>query len=315
MSKFIKSALAGCALVSVLTMGGIPAGLAQDATGIDEYIAAEEPPVFDQPEAAVDAFKKALADDDFEGFAKLLGLDPVKLKASEGVMDTYQQIREGTAKKVIIEDKDGHKVLEIGDKLWPVPFPLVKGGDDGKWAFDTVAGIDEIIDRRVGENEIQTIATVRAYVDAQRDYAAVDHDDDGVMEYAQKLISSDGKADGLYWPADAGFGDSPAGDLISAADVASAKPGEGYYGYKYAILTGQGENIAGGKYDYIINDNMIAGYGLIAWPVTYGQSGIKTFVVNQQGIVYEADLGPDTEKLASATKVFDPDDKWDIVEE
>ncbi len=164
-------------------------------------------------------------------------------------------------------------------------------GDDGKWYFDTYAGLEEIVNRRVGENELEAISTARAYVDAQQDYAEADHDGDGVLEYAQKLISTEGETDGLYWPTDDVNGESPAGDGIDLAELDKSKAGEGYFGYKFRILTGQGDNIAGGAYDYVINGNMIAGFALIAWPAKYGETGVKTFAVNQHGVVYETDLG------------------------
>ncbi len=286
-----------------------------EETVIAGYASETDPPVFDTPEQAVDALKAALAADDFNKLATLLGLDPAKTKSAEGVMDTYADIRDGVKTKLVVRDVEGRKLLDIGDQLWTLPFPIVKG-DDGKWAFDTYAGFEEILNRRIGENELQTIDTVRAYVDAQKEYASADHDDDGVMEYAQKLISSDGKTDGLYWPSDLGAGDSPAGDAFEVDEILSkAKAGAGYFGYHYRILTGQGANIAGGKFDYIINGNMIAGFGLIAWPIRYGETGVKTFSVNANGTVYEADLGDETEKIASGIKTFNPDDNWEVTPE
>ncbi|WP_234803920.1 DUF2950 domain-containing protein [Ensifer adhaerens] len=282
--------------------------------GLDVYAAAEDPPVFDDPAKAIDEFKAKLAADDFDGLAKLLGLNAEKLKDSEGVKDTFALIREGAARNVVVRDLEGRKILQIGDRLWPLPFPLTKG-DDGKWAFDTYVGLEEIVNRRVGENELQAIDTVEAYVDAQKEYASEDRDSDGVLEYAQKLISTPGQTDGLYWPADQGDGESPVGDAISEAALEKAKAGEGYFGYRFRILTSQGDNIAGGRYDYVINDNMIGGFALIAWPVTYAETGVKTFVVNQQGIVYERDLGPSTEAIVPFIDRFDPDDKWAVVDD
>ncbi len=201
--------------------------------------------------------------------------------------------------------------LQIGEKLWPLPFPLVKG-EDGKWAFDTYAGLEEIVNRRVGENELQTIETMRAYVDAQEDYASEDRDEDGVEEFAQKLVSREGTTDGLYWPTDDVNGESPAGDL-DQSELDDAAKGEGYFGYKYKILTGQGDHIAGGAYDYVINGNMIAGFALIAWPAKYGETGVKTFAVNQHGVVYEIDLGPSTEAIVKYIDRFNPDGSWEVV--
>lgn len=283
----------------------------QMAAGLDAYAANEDPPVFDDPTKAVDDFKSKLAANDFDGLAKLLGLNAEKLKAGEGAMDTFALIREGAARNVVVRDLEGRKILQIGDRLWPLPFPITKG-EDGKWAFDTYVGLEEIVNRRVGENELEAIDTVQAYVDAQKEYASQDRDADGVLEYAQKLISTPGQTDGLYWPSDQGDGESPVGDAISEAALEKAKAGEGYFGYRFRILTSQGDNIAGGRYDYVINGNMIGGFALIAWPVSYAETGVKTFVVNQQGIVYERDLGPSTEQIVPFIDRFDPDDKWKV---
>ena len=168
------------------------------------------------------------------------------------------------------------------------------------------------MNRRVGENELQAIETMRAYVDAQEDYASEDRDEDGVEEFAQKLVSCEGTADGLYWPTDDVNGESPAGDL-DQSELDDAAKGEGYFGYKYKILTGQGDHIAGGAYDYVINGNMIAGFGLIAWPAKYGETGVKTFAVNQHGVVYETDLGPATSDVVKYIDRFNPDDTWEVV--
>ncbi|MCK3779258.1 DUF2950 domain-containing protein [Ensifer sesbaniae] len=284
----------------------------QMAAGLDAYAADEDPPVFDDPAKAVDEFKAKLAANDFAGLAKLLGLNAEKLKAGEGAMDTFALIREGAARNVTVRDLEGRKIIQIGDRLWPLPFPLTKG-EDGKWAFDTYVGLEEILNRRVGENELEAIDTVQAYVDAQQVYASRDRDADGVLEYAQKLISTPGQTDGLYWPAGQGGGESPVGDAISEAALEKAKAGQGYFGYRFRILTSQGDNIAGGRYDYVINGNMIGGFALIAWPVSYAETGVKTFVVNQQGIVYERDLGPSTAEIVPFIDRFDPDDKWDVV--
>jgi hypothetical protein len=308
---FLKSV---CALgIFAGLAASVPAmAFAQEDTDISVYAAAAEPPTFDDPAAAVEAFKAALAADDFDGLARLLGLDVAKLKADKSTKDTFEQIRTGAAKRVVVQDMADRKLLQIGEKLWPLPFPLVKG-DDGKWSFDTYAGLEEIINRRVGENELEAIATARAYVEAQRDYASQDRDGDGVREYSQKLLSSEGQTDGLYWPTDDTNGVSPAGDLITdQAALDKAKAGGGYFGYRFRILTGQGDNIAGGSYDYVINGNMIAGFALVAWPVKYAETGVKTFMVNQQGIVYEADLGPATDAIVKYIDRFNPDESWNV---
>jgi hypothetical protein len=300
------------AIMLVASLACATVVVAKEATALSDYASPSEPPIFDTPSAAIDAFKSALASDDFAKLATLLGLDAEKLKGAEGVMDTYAKIRDGAAKKVVVRDLGDRQLLDIGVELWTLPFPLSKG-DDGKWSFDTYAGLEEIINRRVGENELQAIETARAYVEAQRDYAADDHDGDGVLEYAQKLLSTEGQTDGLYWPTDDVNGVSPAGDLVTdQAALDKAKAGGGYFGYRFRILAGQGDNVAGGAYDYVINDNMIAGFALIAWPAKYAETGVNTFMVNHQGIIYQADLGAKTEKLAAGIKRFNPNDNWQI---
>ncbi|TCL75683.1 DUF2950 family protein [Rhizobium sp. BK251] len=314
-THIIARSLLGATLLAGLALP-LPA-LAQDAdTALSDYASDEEPPTFDTPEQAVEAFKSTVGTGDFDKLANLFGLDPAKARASAGALQTYADIQAGVKQKVVVEDVRGDKVLEIGDELWPLPFPIAKGSD-GKWAFDTFAGLEEIADRHVGENELATIDTLRNYVEAQERYAEEDHDGDGVLEYAQRLISSEGHEDGLYWPTEQGDGEeSPAAAAFADADVrAKAKAGEGYFGYHYRILTSQGDNIAGGKFDYVINGNMIAGFGLVAWPVKYGLSGVKTFVVNKNGTIYEADLGDDTEKIAAGIRTFNPDDRWKVVED
>ena len=312
MIRFLNGLLLGSTMT--LTLATIGPALAQvkPPENFDDYAAAEDPPAFDDPAKAVEAFKERLAANDFDGLAKLLGLDAAKVRTGEDAMETFAEIREGVARNVRVRDLEGRKIIEIGDRLWPLPFPIVKG-EDGRWAFDTYVGIEEIVNRRVGENELEAIETVRAYVEAQKDYASKDRDADGVLEYAQKLISGEGQTDGLYGPAAEGGETSPVGDAINEAALEKAKAGEGYFGYRYRVLTSQGDNIAGGRYDYVINDNMIAGFALIAWPVSYAETGVKTFLVNQQGIVYERDLGASTAAIVPFIDRFDPDDTWMVV--
>ncbi|MFN2224318.1 MAG: DUF2950 domain-containing protein [Candidatus Promineifilaceae bacterium] len=288
-----------------------PVAWAAEESRFERFVGAE-PTVFETPEDAVTAFKAAIAATDYDGLALLLGLDTDALKKAEGIEERVSEIRDGAAKLLSVEEDGDQRILKIGYEVWPFPFPLRKN-DDGKWAFDTYAGLEEIINRRVGENELQAIATMRAYVEAQREYVTADHDGDGVLEYAQKLVSSEGATDGLYWPMEQGDGESPAGPFVDQAGLDKAKAGDGYFGYRFRILRAQGNQVAGGRYHYVINGNMIAGFGLVAWPVRYAETGVKTFVVNQAGIVYEADLGKDTERLASKIRRFNPDKSWDVV--
>jgi hypothetical protein len=209
-------------------------------------------------------------------------------------------------------------VLELGQAGWPFPVPIVQ--KDGAWFFDTAAGTDEIVNRRIGRNELETLAVVRAYVEAQREYASRDRDGDGVLEYAQKIISTPGTKDGLFWSPDFDGEISPLGPL--AADAAAEGYGKGkqssdagpqpFHGYLFKILTRQGKNAPGGKYDYVINGNMIGGFALVAWPAEYGNSGIMTFIVNQQGRVYQKDLGPKTAAIIINLKEYNPDQMWTV---
>jgi hypothetical protein len=206
-------------------------------------------------------------------------------------------------------------VVEVGDKHWPYPIPIVK--KDGRWYYDTEAGKQEAIDRRIGKNEIDTLKVVRACVEAQRDYAAEHRDGDQVLKFAQKIASTPGTKDGLYWPTNLDGEISPLGPAVAEAQPPGTKKqsqdvqlGEPFHGYYYKILTSQGKNAPGGKHDYVINGDMIAGFGFVAWPADYGESGVMTFIVNQEGRVYQKDLGPKTDKLVQSMKEYDPDRTW-----
>lgn len=310
----IKHIASAMLLGAALTFGAIAAPVPAFAmtTEVESYIGAD-PTLFDTAGAAVQSFKDTVAKGSLADMAKLLGLDPAKLEKAEGITAMLEQLRHATEDSVVVKEEEDREILELGRQLWPFPFPIVKG-EDGKWAFDAVAGLEEIVNRRVGENELTAIETARLYVQAQNEYAADDHDGDGVLEYAQKLISSEGATDGLYWPIEQGDGDSPAGPLNAAA-LEKAKAGNGYFGYKFRILTKQGANVAGGAYDYLVNGNMIGGFALIAWPAKYGQTGVSTFMVNQSGAVYEKDFGVDTENIVAKIKTFNPDRHWELVEE
>lgn len=317
--KTIFRTLSCAAAITLLSLalGNVTSGYAQDAdASISEFAAKQEPPVFATPEEALAAFKSTLEGGDLDKLTALLGLDAAKTKASAGVSEAYAAIQSGAKQKLGLADVNSRKVVEIGNERWPFPFPISKG-DDSKWAFDTFVGLEEIANRRVGQNELSTIDTMRAYVAAQEQYASSDHDGDGVLEYAQKVISTEGQQDGLYWPAEA-FADeeSPAGPALAEASVLkAAKAGQGLNGYHFRILTKQGDAVAGGPYDYIINGNMIAGFGLVAWPIHYGISGVKTFIVNKSGVVYETDLGDKTTGIASKIETFNPNDDWQLVED
>ena len=193
-----------------------------------------------------------------------------------------------------------------------MPIPIVRAGD--RWRFATEEGADEIVNRRIGGNERNAIYVLRAYLDAQRAYAARDRDGDGVLQYAQKLASTPGKHDGLYWPADAAKGEeaSPFGPLIaeSAAYLKGHTAGDPYRGYHFRILTRQGKSAPGGAYSYVINGRMIAGFAMVAYPAEYGKSGVMTFIVSHNGKVYEKDLGKDSAAIGAKMTTFDPGAGW-----
>ena len=222
-----------------------------------------------------------------------------------------------TEKTQLSTNSEANVTLEIGADGWPFPIPLLK--QDGQWFFDTAAGKKEILARRVGRDEIGAIKVCNAYVEAQREYAGQDRLGDGVLAYAQFLRSTPGTHDGLFWPTNQpGEELSPLGPLVARARVEGYhRPAKmlndkqaPYHGYYFKILTRQGKHAPGGKYNYIINGRMIAGFALVAWPAEWGNTGVMTFVVNQQGKVYQKNLGPKTAKIARAITTYDPDDTW-----
>jgi hypothetical protein len=219
-------------------------------------------------------------------------------------------------KNVLVKAGDAKAVLQIGEEEWPFPIPVVKKAE--KWFFDTKQGKEELINRRIGKNELNTIQVCLAYVDVQREYATKDRDGDGLFEYAQKIVSTAGKKDGLYWEAKEGEEESPLGDFAARAaregyKKTSDKPIP-YHGYYFKILNAQGKNATGGAQDYLVKGKMIGGFAMVAYPAQYSVSGVMTFVVNHEGIVYEKDLGKDTAKIAQVIKLFDPDKTWKKVE-
>lgn len=301
-------------LATVLCAMPAPPALSQEQTDLADYKAATPSPKFDSPELALDKLKSVLGSNNIDDLATLLGLKPDKLRSNNEAMIAYGLIREGAERRVVLRDSEGMKIVAIGERLWPLPFPLTEGKDD-KWSFDTQRGLEEIINRRIGENELATIDTMHEYVAAQYQFASEDRDGDGIYEFAKKLISSPGKIDGLYWDPNVYPEESPASALVETAAFGAAKRGEGYYGYRYRILTSQGDNVLGGKQSYIINGYMTGGFALIAWPVKYRVTGVQTFMVNGTSVIYQRDLGPETEARAAAIKDFNPDANWTVVSE
>ena len=306
----------GTVLMGAATLPAVVVAAEEPGSPLFDVASEKAPTTFPTANDVVAAFKAAVTAGDAVKVGELLGLDPVKAKATDGAEETFAAIREGVQRNVISKEKDGITTVYIGDRLWPFPFPISKK-EDGTFSFDTYAGLNEIIARRVGENELMAIQTVGAYVDAQYQYAQNDNDGDGVLEYAQKLISAEGERDGLFWESDFEDADeeSPGGPGLVDAEFNKAKAGEGFFGYHYRILTGQGANIAGGQFNYVINGNMVAGFGLVAWPAKYGETGIKTFVVSKEGVIYQADLGDKTAEMAADIRTFNPGDSWTVVTE
>ncbi|MEK0084415.1 DUF2950 domain-containing protein [Benzoatithermus flavus] len=273
---------------------------------------------FATPQAALAAFAAALNAPDGEGLVtlfgpehrdELLGGDPAAARQGLALL------RAAAAQDLHLEAQGQDRAtIVLGRQAWPMPIPLVRSGQG--WRFDTEAGLEEIVDRRIGRNELAAIRLARAYADAQLAYASADRDGDDVLEYAQKLASTPGQHDGLYWQPDDGGASPLAAFAAQAAEyLGYRREGEPYRGYWFRILTGQGPNPPGGAYDYVINGNMIAGFALVAWPADYRNSGVMTFVLGHRGRLYQKDLGPDTTRIAEAMTRYDPDASWTAVAE
>jgi hypothetical protein len=283
-------------------------------------VSVQLPMAFETPDAAVMALIDAAASEERDALFDVLGSDLDALGSGDPVADAADRRRfvELSKEAAHLEDEtDDSAILVIGPEDWPFPIPLAK--DDRGWFFDTRAGLEELLDRRIGLNELHAIATARAYVDAQLEYAAADPDGDGVRAYARRFWSTDGTRDGLYWPTTAGEPESPMGPLVDDA-VAEGyevrKDGEGrrpYHGYYFKILTAQGPSAPGGAKSYLKDGRLADGFGLLAWPASYGNSGIMSFQVNQRGLVYQADLGEDTPAVAEAIDAYDPGEDWEPV--
>jgi len=292
---------------------------------------------FSSADDALQALVSAAKDKDRAALAKLFGPDYDKLLTGDEVednkdLDAFSSAASESAQ--LQKVNDSKYLVTVGRDNWPTPIPIVQ--KDGKWLFDTKAGLEEALNRKVGENELSAIATCRVYAVAQWEYYTEgDWDHDGVAEYAERLYSTPGKHDGLYWETSEDDKPSPLGKLVAAARAEGYGPkaetpdaaGKGgaqekeavseerapYHGYYFKILTRQGSAAPGGRYGYVINGNMIAGYALVAYPDKWGSSGVMTFIINQQGRVYEKNLGSGTAKLAAAMTEYNPDPSWKLV--
>jgi hypothetical protein len=272
---------------------------------------------FATPEEAVKALMAAVKAGDTKAMLAVLGPgskdivqsgDAVADKAGrERLVKAYDEANK------LEKTGDAKAVLSVGKDGWPFPVPVVR--DAAGWRFDAKAGKEELLNRRIGRNELAVIQVIQAYVDAQREYYLRNPQGDKLAHYAQRIVSAQGKKDGLYFPTKAGEKPSPLGPRFDSAKAAGYAKGEGgkptpYHGYYYRILKAQGPDAKGGAYDYVAQGRMIGGHALIAWPATYGNSGVVTFMINHDGVVYEKDLGPKTAELAGKTTKFNPDKSW-----
>ncbi|MGI9413960.1 MAG: DUF2950 domain-containing protein [Hyphomicrobiales bacterium] len=342
MTPLLKAFVFGICLTFVVTAN------LQTALGADAK-------VFASPEQAAAALVAAVKKEDRDGVLAVIGPDSEGwILSGDPVQDKEDVKRFITAyekKNGIEKEGDEKAVLVVGDDKFPFPFPIVKTAKG--WAFDAEQGKEELLNRRVGRNELNTIQVLLAVADAQFEYASVDRDDNGVLEYAAKLASSEGERDGLYWPTEDGEPLSPLGPLVAEAieegygddedaeeeaseaddgaageassETASAEENAGedeewsddtepYHGYRFRLLPRQGANAPGGAHEYMVGNQVIGGFAILAYPATYGNSGVMTFMLSHEGTVYDADLGPETAELAEAIESFDPGEGWEKFE-
>lgn len=274
---------------------------------------------YDSPDEAVTALVQAFEGNDLAAANAILG------PHAEDVLDSGDPVQDARdragfaaaykAKNALVAAGDDTRMLVIGANDWPFPIPLKRAG--GKWMFDSEAGADELVYRRIGANELGAIAVMRGFVDAQKEYASVGHDGDPPGLYALKLISDEGTQNGLYWPTEQGEAPSPAGESVAAAAAEGYRAGGGtpYHGYYYRMLYKQGPNANGGEREYFRDGLLTEGFALLAWPADYQVSGVMTFIVDQDGVVFQKDLGDDTAAAAAAIQAFDPDSSWIAVTE
>jgi hypothetical protein len=255
------------------------------------------------PDAAAEAFVDGVARHDRDALEKVLGADYAKYLPHSNADDVTNFLAAWAKSHRIVSAGDAKAYLEVGKNSWTMPIPLVKSA--AGWSFDTRGTPEELRTRRIGRNELAAIQVALACGDAQEDYYAFDRDRSGSKEYAQKLLSTPGKRDGLYWATKPGEPESPLG-----SEAARVKPGEGYHGYHYKVLTAQGKDAPGGAKSYVVGGRMTDGFALVAWPVKWGDTGVMSFTVDKSGVVYQKDLGPQTNALARAMTAYNPDSSW-----
>lgn len=309
----VRCRLVGIVLL-VVTVAAVDA-IAAEAPG-PQVRATHVPPAYASPQAAVDDLVTALRAADFARMRKVLGPGSDRLiRSGDAVADANGRARfiaAYDARAAVELQGDDRATLVIGENDWPFPVPLVKTARG--WSFDTASGARELLDRRIGRNELSAIQVCLAYVDAQREYAQSAGNDGGVHQYARKFSSSSGRKDGLYWPTPEGGKPSPLGPLVGKAHT-EGYARQPYHGYRYRILLAQGPDAQGGAYDYVVKGRMIGGFALVAYPARWGSSGVMTFIVNHDGVVYEKNFGPRTSEIASRISRFDPDSSWNKVQQ
>ncbi len=280
-----------------------------------------EQTAFATPDEAATALLEALKSDDLDKLRSIFGPDAQQaLSSGDLLLDRHDRTVIALAIQQSwqwVKRDSKNRTLVIGEERWPFPVPLAKKANG--WQFDTQAGKDEVLARRIGRNEIFIIDLCRAYANMQQRYSSQPHDGKPAGLYAQKIRSTPGRQDGLYWSVKPGERPSPLGDLAAEAAAEGYNPENNqptpFWGYYFRILTAQGKSAPGGPKSYIVDGNMSEGFALIAYPARYGYSGVMTFIVNQSGVVYEKDLGPETPKIAGSLNEYDPDRSWKVVRE
>lgn len=300
--------------VVVCLMGVSSAGCAGNSD------AAGEPRTFASPDEAAGALADAIRADDTDALLAIMGSEGEQIVSSGDEVDdrnrrqTFLALYEN--KHALANEGPDVRTLVVGEASWPFPVPIVRDGQS--WFFDAEAGREEILNRRIGENELAAIQVCKAIGDAQQEYAMMDPDGDGIREFARKFVSDPDTRNGLFWRTGEGEPDSPLGDMAAAAAAEGySRRGEGptpYHGYYYRILEAQGPNAPGGAVQYVVNGKMILGFGLLAYPAEHGSSGVTTFMMNAEGIVYQKDLGANTAKLVGEIKAFDPGPGWTLTD-
>jgi len=315
--RLLLPLVAVCALVAAPALPAEP----QTATAKKAPAPASQR-TFDTPKAAADALIAAVDPFDAAALAEIFGPEGADILQTDDTVQDRNQASEFAARArekntIVLDPKNAKRaILKVGDEDWPVPIPIVEKG--GKWAFDSKAGRKEILQRRIGRNELDAIDLCRTFVRAQHEYASEKRDGSPVNQYAQRNVSTPGKQDGLAWKNPDGTWGGPLGERVAGAIAEgysrTAKP-EPYHGYLFKILKGQGPAAHLGKMDFVLKGVMIGGFALVAAPAEYGVTGLKAFIVSHEGIVYEKDLGPKSVELFGGMELFNPDKSWSPVEE